>query len=49
MPNTFRIGWEKLPAVYWVAGLGSGKPQSQGADLRVALEAQRSRASLAQV
>ena len=29
VPNTRRIGWAKLPAVYWVAGLGSGKPQSQ--------------------
>src|SRR5258708_656065 len=37
VPNTFRIGCEKLPAVYGVAGLASGKPQPQGADLRVAV------------
>src|SRR5919198_3100933 len=29
VPKTRRIGCEKLPAVYWVAGLGSGKPQTQ--------------------
>ena len=29
VPNTRRIGWAKLPAVYCVRGLGSGKPQSQ--------------------
>ena len=29
LPNTRRIGCAKLPAVYCVAGLASGNPQSQ--------------------
>ena len=41
LPNTRRIGCEKLPAVYCVAGLASGKPQSQASDLRTAADAQR--------
>ena len=36
VPNTRRIGWAKLPAVYWVRGLGSGKPQSQAGARRTA-------------
>ena len=41
VPKTRRIGWAKLPAVYWVAGLGSGKPQSQAGARRTAREAKR--------
>src|SRR5436309_1911834 len=33
-PNTRRIGWAKLSAVYCVAGLASGKPQSQAGPRR---------------
>ena len=45
VPNTRRIGCEKLPAVYCVAGLGSGKPQSQAGARRVRAEARRWMAS----
>jgi hypothetical protein len=41
VPNTRRMGCVKLPAVYCVAGLASGNPQSHGADRRVAADAQR--------
>ena len=41
VPNTRRIGWAKLSAVYCVAGLGSGKPQSQAGPRRTAREAKR--------
>ena len=41
LPKTRRIGCEKLPAVYCVAGLGSGKPQSQASERRTAAEAKR--------
>ena len=34
-PYTRRSGWAKLEAVYWVAGDGSGKPQSQAGPRRV--------------
>ena len=30
VPNTRRIGWAKLPAVYCVAGLGIGKAAIPG-------------------
>src|SRR5208283_5683208 len=30
VPNTRRIGCSKLAAEYWLAAVGSGKPQSQG-------------------
>src|SRR5258708_32007665 len=40
-PNTRRIGWAKLPAVYWVIGLGSGAPQSQAGARRTVWEANR--------
>src|SRR5258708_39513803 len=41
VPNTRRIGCAKLPAVYWVTGVASGKPQSQGAERRIECDAQR--------
>ena len=41
VPNTRRSGWAKLPAEYWLAGVGSGKPQSQPAPARTAREAKR--------
>ena len=41
VPNTRRIGCAKLPALYWVIGLGSGKPQSHGGARRTACEAKR--------
>ena len=41
VPKTRRIGCAKLPAVYCVAGLGSGKPQSQAGARRSAREARR--------
>ena len=41
LPNTRRIGWAKLPAVYWVIGLASGNPQSHAAERLTACEAQR--------
>ena len=42
VPNTLRIGCEKLPAVYCVTGVASGKPQSHGADRRSLRDANRS-------
>ena len=41
VPNTRRIGCAKLPAVYCVAGLASGNPQSQAGARRTAREARR--------
>src|SRR6476620_11895882 len=40
-PHTRRIGWAKLSAVYCVAGLGSGNPQSQAGPRRTARDANR--------
>ena len=34
-----RIRWAKLPALYWVIGAGSGKPQSQAGPRRIAFDA----------
>src|SRR5258708_27643557 len=34
-PYTRRSGWAKLEAVYWVAGDGSGNPQSHAGPRRV--------------
>jgi hypothetical protein len=45
--KTRRIGWAKPPAVYCVAGLGSGKPQSQAGPRRTAREAKRWMISIA--
>src|SRR5271156_4720670 len=39
--NTLRIGWAKLTAVYWLAGVGSGKPQSHAGARRTAGDAKR--------
>ena len=39
VPNTRRIGWAKDEAVYCVAGLKSGKPQSQAGPRRTFFEA----------
>src|SRR5690242_5324382 len=41
LPKTRRIGWEKLEAVYWIAGFGSGKPQSQAGARRRRSDARR--------
>ena len=41
VPNTRRSGWAKLAAEYWLAGVGSGKPQSQAGARRTAREANR--------
>ena len=41
MPNTRLIGCATLPPVYWVIGLGSGNPQSHGAERRIARVAKR--------
>ena len=41
VPNTRRIGWAKLAAVYWLAGVGSGKPQSHAGARRTARDARR--------
>ena len=40
-PNTRRIGWEKLPAVYCIVESRPGKPQSQIGARRVTFEAKR--------
>src|ERR1044072_5334238 len=39
--KTRRIGCAKLLPEYWVSGLGSGKPQSQGGARRIGGEAKR--------